>query len=144
MTAPDILNLRHLVDKLDEGRLRSGLREIRKYIKTVLAAEDARAGVTHEQEDTPRRRPWSLADTFPELVGWRGNIHFPTKEEQDQAAEIRRRLEERRGPLYDAIRNVVRLSVTKTLDEIDDDDVQAIIHQFAHVPEASGYREESA
>lgn len=108
----------------------------------VLAAETARAEVTHEQEDTPRRRPWSLADSLPSLDAPFRGIHFPTPEEMDRAAQIKRGLEERRGPLYDAIRTVIRLSVTKTLDEIDENDVAVIIHLFNEVPASTGYREE--
>lgn len=140
---PDIANLRHLVDKVDEGRLRSDLREIRKYIKTVLDAENARAAVTHEQEDTPRRRPWSLADSFAGFTGPRGRIHVPSPEETDRAAEIVRQLEARRAPLYAALRYVIRLSVTKTLDQIDDTDVAEIHRLFNNVPVSTGWREES-
>lgn len=140
----DVHNLRYLVDTIDERRLRSDLRKIRKYIKTVVAAEDARAAVSREQEDTPRRRPWSMADLFPDFSGPRGGIRFPTPDEMDKAAQIQRDLEARRGPLYDAIRHVITLSTTKTLDEIDGDDITVIIHKFTQVPATTGWREEKA
>ena len=140
---PDIANLRHLVDTVDERRLRSDLQAIRKYIKTVLAAENARAEITHEQEDTPRRRPWTMTELWPDFTSVRGGIHFPSPEEADRAAEVKRQLEARRAPLYAAIRYVIRLSVTKTLDQIDDATIGHIQHLFSEVPVSTGWREET-
>jgi hypothetical protein len=126
----DIYNLRYLVDTIDENSMLFGLDKISAYIKSQRRAIKARREITHERDQTPRKRPWGgVADFLPDFGFERGGIVFAGLETDEESA-ARRRLEERRGPLYDAIRHVVDLSWTKTLDEITEDDIVEIMDRF--------------